>query len=309
VSIPPARVSLVVSTVNRAAELSHLLDSLVDQEFKDFEVVFVDQNRDERIVPVLERYERRLKMGRVATPARHGVSSGRNDGWSRAHGEIVVFPDDDCWYPPWFLRKGVELLDATGAALVSGRVADETGRTINGRFSSRPQFISRRSVWVTQSEAASFYRRELLERLQGFDEGIGIGSPSPWQAAEGTDFVLKALRQGSCCYYDPSLYGFHREYNLDEPNNGMRAKGRAYARGMGHVLRRHGFGPLSLIHWASRPFFTAFVSAINGRFHRASYSLLVSLGRIEGWLGRVGTTGKQSGACAEMNSRDEFHPN
>jgi ADP-heptose:LPS heptosyltransferase/glycosyltransferase involved in cell wall biosynthesis len=288
-SVTSARVSLVISTMNRAAELTRLLDSLVNQEFKDFTIVFVDQNRDDRIVPILARYQHELRITRIATPARRGVSAGRNDGWRQASGEIVVFPDDDCWYPPWFLRKGLELLDTTKSELVSGRVADENGRSINGRFASRAQFINRRSVWVTQSESASFYRRELLERLGGFDEGIGIGSPSPWQAAEGPDFLLKALDRGSSCYYDPSLYGFHREYDLDDPANGMPAKGRAYARGMGYVLRRHRFGPLSLIHWATRPLFTAFISAVNGRFHRAVHSLLVSLGRIEGWFGRVWT--------------------
>ena len=123
--------------LNRVAELARLLDSLVAQEFKDFEVVFVDQNCDDRIVPVLARYQDVLEIKRVATPTRRGISAGRNDGWHQACGEIVVFPDDDCWYPRWFLRKGVELLDSTGSELVTGRIADETGRSINGRFSSR----------------------------------------------------------------------------------------------------------------------------------------------------------------------------
>lgn len=285
------RVSLAISTLNRAAELTRLLDSLVDQEFKDFEVVFVDQNCDERIVPVLARYQHELEIRRVATPTKRGISAGRNEGWHQARGEIIVFPDDDCWYPPWFLRKGVELLESTGSELVTGRVADETGRSINGRFSTRAQYISRDAVWVSQSEAATFYRRELLEHLGGFDEGIGIGSASPWQAAEGPDFVLEALSRGRSCYYDPSLYGFHREYDLDDPTNGMPAKGRAYARGMGYVLRRHGFGLFSLIYWASRPLFTALISAMNGRFHRSSYSLLVSFGRVEGWFGRTWAIG------------------
>src|SRR5579862_2239186 len=296
------RVSLAISTMNRVPEIGRLLDSLVAQEFTDFEVVFADQNCDDRIVPILERYQHELEIRRVATSTRRGISAGRNDGWHQAQGEIIVFPDDDCWYPRWFLRKGVELLDSTGSGLVSGRIADETGRSINGRFSSRAGYISRHSVWVNQSEAATFYRRELLERLRGFDEGIGVGSHSPWQAAVGPDFILKALNSGNSCYYDPSLYGFHREYDLDELNNGMLVKGRSYARGMGYVLRRHSFGPFSLIHWASRPLVTAFISAINGRFHRAAYSLLVSLGRIEGWLGRTWSFGAQ--ADVENGSHD-----
>jgi glycosyltransferase involved in cell wall biosynthesis len=152
------------------------LESLLRQEFKDFEIVVVDQNRDDRILPVLERYQSSLNISRIPTPGRHGVSSARNDGWRRVDGDIILFPDDDCWYPPWFLRRGVELLDTTGAELVSGRSVDETGRSINGRFASRAQFITRRSVWTAQSEWVSFYRRELLERLGGFDEQLGIGN-------------------------------------------------------------------------------------------------------------------------------------
>jgi ADP-heptose:LPS heptosyltransferase/glycosyltransferase involved in cell wall biosynthesis len=286
-SISSPRVSLVVSTVNRAWELTQLFDSLLDQEFKDFEILVVDQNGDDRVVPPLERYHSQLKISRITTPGRHGISSGRNDGWHQARGDVVVFPDDDCWYPSWFLRKGMDLLGATGAELVSGRFADKSGRSINGRFASRAQFVTRRSVWITQSESATFYRRELLEGLGGFDEQLGIGSASPWQAAEGPDLILKALKRGYACYYDPSLYGFHREYAIDDPTEGMTRRGRMYGRGMGYVLRRHRYGFFTLLHWTLRPLVTAFTSAICGRIHRVVYSLSVSVGRAEGWTGRL----------------------
>jgi ADP-heptose:LPS heptosyltransferase/glycosyltransferase involved in cell wall biosynthesis len=313
-NVRPPRVSLVVPTVNRVTELARLFDSLLGQEFADFEIVVVDQNNDARIVPVLERYHSRFNISRIPTPDRQGASSARNDGWHRARADVIVFPDDDCWYPPWFLRKGLELLDTTGADLVCGRIADETGRSINGRFASRAQLITRRRVFsMAQSEPATFCRRELLERVGGFYEAIGIGSTSPWQAAEGPDLVLTALERGSVCYYDPSLYGFHREYDLDDPASGMPSKGRSYARGMGYVLRRHRFGALNLLYWASRPLVTAFISAIGGRFHRAYYSLLVSVGRIEGWLGRVLSGGADAadrsfGSAALGNSPKRHAP-
>ena len=103
-------------------------------------------------------------------------------------------------------------------------------------FASRAHFITRRSVWTAQSESATFYRRDLLERLGGFDEELGIGSATPWQAAEGPDLILNALQRGCMCYYDPSLYGFHLEYDLDDPTEKMPRKGRMYGRGMGYVL-------------------------------------------------------------------------
>jgi ADP-heptose:LPS heptosyltransferase/glycosyltransferase involved in cell wall biosynthesis len=290
-SVSSPRVSLVVSTVNRAGELTRLMDSLLGQEFKDFEILVVDQNCDDRVVPILEGYQSRLNIRRFQTLARYGISSGRNDGWRRARGDVILFPDDDCWYPPWFLRKGVELLDTTRAALVSGRFANESGRSINGRFSSRAHFITRRSVWTAQSESATFYRRDLLERLGGFNEELGIGSATPWQAAEGPDLILNALQRGCMCYYDPSLYGFHLEYDLDDPTGKMPRKGRMYGRGMGYVLRRHGYGIASILHWALRPFITAFTSAICGRFHRVTYCVSVSVGRTEGWTGHVWNEG------------------
>ena len=278
------RVSLVVSTLNRSAELKRLLQSLVDQKFRNFEVLVVDQNLDDRILPVLDGYQSQLNMSRIRTPARQGISAARNDGWRRARGEFVLFPDDDCWYPPWFLHKGLELLDTTGAELLGGRIADQTGRSINGRFASRAQVITRRSVWITHSEAATFHRRELLERLNGFDEKLGIGSATKWQAGEGADLILKAMQSRRCvCYYDPSLYVFHREFDLDDPASGMVEKGRAYGRGMGYVLRRHRYGILSILYWATRPLITAFVSAVSGRLYRMKYAASVSLGRIEGW--------------------------
>jgi ADP-heptose:LPS heptosyltransferase/glycosyltransferase involved in cell wall biosynthesis len=297
VTVPSPRVSLVVSTINRARELTRLMDSLLSQEFKDFEILVVDQNCDDRIVPILERYQSELNISRIQTLARYGISSGRNDGWRRARGDVILFPDDDCWYPPWFLRKGVELLDTTGAELVSGRFADESGRSINGRFASRAHFITRTSVWTAQSESASFYRRELLERLGGFDEELGIGSATPWQAAEGPDLILKALERGWVCYYDPSLYGFHHEYDLDDPAEKMTRRGRTYGRGMGYVLRRHRYGLFALLHWALRPLATAFLSAICGRFHRVAYALSVSVGRTEGWTGCVWNIGIRTGVA------------
>lgn len=281
------QVSLVVATLGRTIELARLFESLLNQDFEDFEVIIVDQNKDERIGPILTPYRNSLRVQWIRTPDRRGVSAARNDGCRHARGEIVVFPDDDCWYPDWFLKKGISLLREKQAVLVSGRFADEHGRTINGRVSSRPCFMTVRSIWTTQSEAATFYSRSLVTQLGGFNEALGIGSASPWRAAEGPDLVLRALKRGHRCYFDPTLIGFHREYDLDDPNERMAIKARHYGRGMGHVLRQYQPNVVVLIYWLSRPVIGALISLIGGHSYRAKYHLSVSIGRLEGWLGHL----------------------
>ena len=187
------QLSLVVSTVGRTAELSKLLRNLINQEFKDFEILVVDQNRDSRVSSVLVPYERELDIRLIATPTRQGISCGRNDGWRQARGNVIVFPDDDCWYPSWFLRKGIELLDSTVADLVSGRFADKVGRSINGRFASRAQRITRRNVWLARSKSASFYSRELLEHL-GARRRIGHRQLLPMAGGRRTGPYSKVAR-------------------------------------------------------------------------------------------------------------------
>ena len=49
-------VSLIVATLNRIAKSTRLLTSLDGQNYKQFEVIVVDQNPDERLVPVFEKH-------------------------------------------------------------------------------------------------------------------------------------------------------------------------------------------------------------------------------------------------------------
>jgi glycosyltransferase involved in cell wall biosynthesis len=275
--------SLVISTRGRTRELSRLFESLSRQSLRDFEVVIVDQNEDDRLSEVLSDPCWTFPIAHIRTPGQRGLSRGRNVGWRSARGRIVAFPDDDCWYAPWVLVKAHELLESTGAGIVAGRAADESGRSINGRFETTSQRITRDNVWTTSIEWVVFFRREVLEAINGYDDNIGIGADAPWQASEGHDIVLRALDEGVSCYFDPSLYGFHAELNVAEPDAAMLAKARAYGRGMGYVLRRNEFRVTDAIYWIGRPSAAAVMYAVLGKRSRSRYYLNVAKGRFEGW--------------------------
>jgi len=278
-------VSLIIGTLGRPPEiLKNHLENLCKQEFKNFDVIIVDQNADHRLAGILNSKNWPYPIRRLHRPEQRGVTSARNEGLWHATGNIVLFPDDDCWYPPWFLAKGVELLARHKCASITGRAADEAGRSINGRFAKQAAWVDRTNVWITQIEWVVFFRRDALLAVGGYDEALGAGSAKFRWAYEGQDLTLRLLEAGHRTYYDPELYAHHEELDTRNPDDSMLRKGRAYSRGFGYVLRKHHYYPTTLIYWLLRPIAGALFALIRGEFSRARYYVYIGLGRIEGWL-------------------------
>ena len=278
--------SLVVATRGRVGELERLLRSLAAQSWRDFDVTVVDQNA-EGILDAILAADWPFSVEHIRTPAARGACRARNVGWRATVGRVLLFPDDDCWYPSDFLAAGLERMSVSKAKVVTGRAADETGRNINGRFEARTCKVDFDNVWTTSIEWVAFFQRDVLEKLNGFDEELGIGADSPWQSCESQDIVLRALAADYKCVYDPEVFGHHAELNVTEPDAAQIAKGRAYARGMGWVLRKHRVSWLRRLYWSARPLIKAGLSAVRGHSRSARYNWEVTVGRWEGSRGRL----------------------
>jgi polysaccharide pyruvyl transferase WcaK-like protein len=278
----PMRFSVVVSTLGRTTEVGRIIDSLPSD---GLEVIIVDQNDDDRLQPIISECHSQRLLKRIRTPGARGLSRGRNRGWRESCGQYVVFADDDCWYPAGLFDRVAQVFKETGADIVCGRATDDSGRSINGRYETAKQWIDRSNVWTTSIEWMVFFRRDILEPLNGYDEMIGVGAASPWQAAEGQDILLRALSKGYRCFFDPEICGHHVELDTAHPNQNMRHKALGYARGMGFVLRRHRFGITGLAKWVGRPAGAALLYTLKRQPQRALYYVSVARGRLEGFLG------------------------
>ena len=272
--------SLVVATKGRATPLQTLFDSLEAQSFRDFEVIVVDQNSDARVgAPEAEGWP--FPVTHLRNPGESGASRARNAGFAEARGSVILFPDDDCWYPPDFLENALRRMELHEADVLAGRAADANGFDINGRFETAVTRIDRRNVWTTGIEWVVLFKRDVLAMTSGYDVDIGIGAATPWQSCEAQDIMLRAVRAGYVCMFDPDVFGHHAE--LDIRSDAMRRKGRTYARGFGYVLRRHRYSVSSAMTWIVRPIARASQSILRGDRVAAGYYVNVALGRFEGW--------------------------
>jgi glycosyltransferase involved in cell wall biosynthesis len=277
------RFSIVISTLGRSSEIGQLLSCLASHNA--LEIIIVDQNSDDRLKTTVSKHQSPNMIKHIRVPGTRGASRGRNRGWQESRASYVVFADDDCWYPAGLFDRVEQVFEETGADIVCGRATDDNGRSINGRYEARRQWIDRDNVWTTSIEWMMFFRREVLEPLNGYDETIGVGAETPWQAAEGQDILLRALSKGYRCFFDPTICGHHAELDVALLSDTMRRKALGYARGMGFVLRKHGYGVASLAKWVGRPVGAALLYALKQQPRRALYYVIVARGRLEGFLG------------------------
>jgi glycosyltransferase involved in cell wall biosynthesis len=273
--------TLVLATVGRTSELSHFLKELDGQNHRDFEIIVVDQNSDNRLDPVLEVYLDRFPLVRLRSQP--GLSRARNTGLQRVTGDVIAFPDDDCWYPAdLFERVNGLLLNHSEWDGLTGCCIDVSGRWSNGRWDSRPGFVTPANVWRRGISPAIFLRRQMIEAVGTFDETLGAGAGTPWGSGEETDFLLSAMSSGFRIYYDPAINVYHLNPK-DRFNVKGREKAYRYAMGMGHVLRKHQYGMGSLAYYLARPLGGVVLGGLSGNLDKSSYYWAVLRGRLRGY--------------------------
>ena len=90
-------VSVILPTYNRGWILKEAIDSVLTQDFRDFELIVVDDGSTDNTPQILDSYHQDLMV--VRQPNR-GVSAARNRGIAAAGGGLIAFLDsDDLWLP------------------------------------------------------------------------------------------------------------------------------------------------------------------------------------------------------------------
>lgn len=181
-------ISLITATLGRTEPIVQLLDSLVNQSYKDFELIIVDQNPHDKIKEIVTEYEDRINIQYIKSD-RKGLSLNRNIGLQHVTGEIIGFPDDDCYYSPNILEKVVETFNCHGD--ISFCATDWKDSIMLGNparcFSEMP--ITKKLTYKMCISFNLFVRNNWNVK---FDEQLGVGAP--FGAGEETDYLYSLIK-------------------------------------------------------------------------------------------------------------------
>lgn len=89
--------SVIIPTYNRGWIVQEAIDSVLNQDFADYELIVVDDGSEDNTAAVLAAYGQAIT---VLSQANQGVSAARNQGIAAAAGQLIAFLDsDDLWLP------------------------------------------------------------------------------------------------------------------------------------------------------------------------------------------------------------------
>ena len=119
-------VSVIIATYNRAHYVAETIDSVLSQQFRDFELIVVDDGSTDNTRELLRRYGDRL---RFYCQENRGPSAARNLGVRHARGEWIAIQNSDDLCRP----NDLEVLFAYVAAQPDCRMV-----FANGAYLGRP---------------------------------------------------------------------------------------------------------------------------------------------------------------------------
>ncbi|ROO90064.1 hypothetical protein EDD29_7780 [Actinocorallia herbida] len=188
--------SFVVLTMgNRPVELDRSLRSALDQEGVEVEIVLVGNGvPGDWAAPIADDRIRTFPL-----PENLGVPAGRNYGVREAKGDIIVFLDDDGYYPSLDLGLRLERMFAEDPKLgiVSFQVKDPEGGPGQRRHVPR----LRAGDPERSSEVTTFLGGASAMRKSAFEAGGGLPE-NFFFAHEETDLAWQAINAGYRIVYD-----------------------------------------------------------------------------------------------------------
>lgn len=105
------RFSIIIPVYNSEKYLKKCIDSVLNQNFKDYEIIVINEGSQDNSQNIMDSYDKKIKNIYIPKKNTFGPSYSRNVGVSNSTGSYILFLDSDDYYEPDLLHKLDEALD------------------------------------------------------------------------------------------------------------------------------------------------------------------------------------------------------
>lgn len=233
-------ISVIMACRNEAAHIRDVLESVLSQEEvpgQTREILIADGMSDDGTREILEAYQQRFpELHILANPGKI-VSTGLNAAIQASRGGVILRMDAHTEYAPDYIRRCVEILDASGADNVGGPARTKSrgwlGKAIAAAYHSRfacggARFHDEDYEGLVDTVPYGCWKRSTFERVGFFDEELVRN--------QDDEFNLRVVRAGGKIWQSPAIVSWY------SPRSSLASLFRQYFQygfWKVHVVRKH----------------------------------------------------------------------
>lgn len=195
-----------MATYGRYYEVERFCEYLLKSTFdlSSVELIIVDQNEQINLEPIVCNYQKYFKIIHLRSN-KLGLSYNRNIGLRVACGQIIAFPDDDCWYYSDTLTNVYQLMKDSHLVVVGMIFDRDENKYIFRKWRKKPFLFSR--LYHVCYHSASFSMFIPHDYVVSMDENFGVGAT--YGSCEDIDFLLRVYNRGIPIKYQPTVVVAH----------------------------------------------------------------------------------------------------
>lgn len=200
--------SIVIPTLNEEEWLPNLLSDLKNQSYKEFEVIVVDGNSQDKTKIVAEKFKKIIPDLKFINSNVRNVSIQRNLGAKLSQGQYLLFVDADSRLPPFFLIGIRYRIELTKAEVFSTWCQADSQHNADKVFTQFLNLFLEASLQAKSPSALGAMigcKKEIFDKSEGFNFNIAY--------AEDREFIKRGYKNGykTLIFRDPMfVYSLRR---------------------------------------------------------------------------------------------------
>ncbi|MCD7776777.1 MAG: glycosyltransferase [Firmicutes bacterium] len=213
-------VSIIVPAYNSEKYIARCIDSILNQEYRNIELIVIDDGSTDGTGAILDKYAASDARMRVLHRDNSGVSASRNAGLDEAHGKYIEFADSDDWLTSDATKQLVRIAESEGCDMVIADFYRVMGNRLSVKGDIDVDHVMDRMEFSSYmiENPADFYYGVLWNKLyrRGIIESHNIRMDVLINWCEDFLFNLEYIRFAKTFYAlsSPIYYYVHRRGSL-----------------------------------------------------------------------------------------------
>lgn len=182
-------VSIIIPNYNCEKYICECLDSIYNQNYKNFEVIIIDDGSNDKSVSIIKQYIKEKENARLIIQPNMNASVARNRGIEKSKGEYLYFLDSDDVILKNGLKVLVDNIEKYNVDMAIGNyyeIDDRHNNTSNVKM--KEYGILKEPILIANNSPVpsnKLYRRSIIEKYNIFFANVNIG--------QDLNFFLKYL--------------------------------------------------------------------------------------------------------------------